>query len=144
MEDEIYTELVILSHKLTPGQLNMTLGIKCDESHMIGDLRKHTIIHEKENAWAIKSRLPRNAPLKEHITHLLERVSPITEKIKNIAEQPDVEVEFVCIIFTSNRPAMFFTKEQVATICAMGASIDIDLYLLPRRQKKVTNKTDPV
>jgi hypothetical protein len=132
MSEEFYTELVITSHTLTPTDLNLILGIECDEGHVIGDLRKPTIIREKENAWTIYSRISRDNTLEKHIYDLLERVTPIIDKVGNLANRPDVEVFFTCVIYTSNRPTMFFTKEQVATIYAMGASIDIDLYFLPR------------
>ena len=131
MKDEFSARLDIISHSITPEELNNTLGMTCDESHYIGDLRKNTIIHEKENDWTIKSRLPRTSPLEDHIVDLLERISPITDKIRSVADKSDVEIEVICVIFTSERPAIFFTKEQVKTIYEMGASIDIDLYWVP-------------
>lgn len=131
MKDEFSAKLGIFSKTVTPDQLNSFLGIKCDKGYLIGDLRKPSIIREKENAWIVYSRLSRYAPLEQHIKDVLERVSPIKGRIGEISSRPDVEVEFGCSVHTANRPAMFFTRQQVADICAMGASIDIDLYLLP-------------
>lgn len=131
MIDEFNAKLGIFSTKLTPNELDSILGIKCDKSYLIGDRRGNTIIHEKENGWIVYSRVSRNAPLLDHICDVIERISPIKEKIGNVARQPDVEVEFGCTVRTRNRPAIFFTKEQIKVIHAMGASIDIDLYLLP-------------
>ncbi|MFC1941653.1 DUF4279 domain-containing protein [Chloroflexota bacterium] len=141
MSDEIYAELVILSDTLTPDQVNSCLDMKYDKSHLKGDTIQPSTIRTKRNAWIIYSRVPRNTPLQAHIEDLLDRVSPIIQKIRNIADQPNVEVEFNCVVSTIDRPAMFFTKEQVAAICKMGASIDIDLYLQPRQQAKL--KTNP-
>jgi hypothetical protein len=135
MEDEFYTKLGIYSPNLTPDQINTILGMKSDKSYLTGEIIKPSIIRHKTNGWIIYSRLSRNIPLEEHVKDLIKRVTPIVEMIKQLVERPDIEVEFGCIIYTSDRPAIFFTKEQIATISSMGASIDIDLYLLPEKDE---------
>lgn len=132
MKDESYTTLGIFSHTLTPDQLNSMLGMKCDRGYVVGDVRKPTIIREKENGWIIRSRLPRNAPLEKHVNDMLERVEPIKKIVRQLADQPDVEVQFRCVVETSSgNPGMFLSRRQVADICEMGASLDIDTYVLP-------------
>lgn len=131
MKDEFHAKLGIFSVTLPPDQISAFLGMKCDKGYHIGDRRGGTTIYEKENAWLVYSRIPRYAPLQDHVSDILERVSPVVEKIGGMAKQADVEVEFGCIVHTSDRPAMFFTKEQITAICKMGASLDIDLYVFP-------------
>ena len=131
MREEFKAKLGIFSATLTPDKLDSILGMKCDKGYLIGDRRGNTIIHEKENGWIVYSRVSRSAPLQDQICDVIERISPIKEMIGNIAKQPGVEVEFGCAIRMRNMPAIFFTKEQIAVIHAMGASIDIDLHLLP-------------
>jgi hypothetical protein len=131
MSDEFYTYIALLSNSMTPDYIDSIIGMKCDESHRIGDLRKPTIIKEKENAWIIKSRLARNMSLQDHITDLIFRVSPIKEKISYLATQHDIKTYFVCVIFTSQRPSLFFTPEQLETIYKIKAQLDIDLYFIP-------------
>ena len=135
MSEEVFSELGIFSQTLTPDQVNSILGIKCDKSYLIGDLREHTIIREKKNGWIVRSRLPRSFALEEHVADVLTRVSPAIDKIRHMAEQADVAVQFGCVIYTRQRPALNFSKEVVATICSLGASIDIDLYLLPEEDE---------
>ena len=136
MNEEFYTELVVTSRTLTPEHLNSVLGMRFDKGYHTGDVRGRSTIKSKENSWIIYSRISRNLPLENHIKDLLEGVSPISEKIRTVADQSDFEVIFGCIIYTRDRPALFFTKEQVATIYRMGAGIDIDLYFLPKRRNK--------
>jgi hypothetical protein len=131
MSEEYYSELIITSKTITPAQISNLLGMQYDKSHVIGDLRKHTIIREKENAWILESHLSRSISINEHIGELLERVTPIIEKIGQLINQSDIEVQFGCVIFTSKRPRLSFSKEQVVSISKMGASIDVDLYLMP-------------
>ncbi len=140
MTNEFYTRLGIYSKTLTPSQVNSILGIKCDKGYRVGDIRKPTTIREKENGWVIKSRLSREVPLADHIKDLLERTSPMMDKIRRLADQPDVKVEFSCVVFTSERPEINFLKEEVAAICSIGASLDIDLYILPEEEKVVAGQ----
>ena len=132
MKDEFYAKLGIFSDTLKPDEKISILGINCEKGYLKGDLRGRTIIREKQNGWIIYSQVPRDAPLTDHIQDLLERVSPIIEKISGIAKQPDTEVELGCVIHASEEPPLFFTKSQVATLCQMGASIDVDLYFWQR------------
>ena len=136
MSDEIYAELVISSENLTPDQINTLIDIKYDKSYLKGDTIHPSIIRVKRNAWIMCSRVNRNAPLQAHVEDILNRVFSKIVNFKELAEQHDVEVDFNCVVNTLDRPAMFFTKEQVAAIYKMGASIDIDLYILPRKQRK--------
>jgi hypothetical protein len=136
MKDEFYAKLGISSRTLTPDQINSTLGIKCDKCHLIGDRRGGTIIREKENGWFIYSRIPRDAPLQDHIKDILERVAPVVEKIGSMANQPETEVELGCVIHAIEEPPLFFTKEQIAIMCEMGACIDVDLYFWQRASEE--------
>jgi hypothetical protein len=140
MSDEIYTELVIFSDTLIPDQINTFLGMTCDKSRLKGDTIGRSIIRAKSNEWIIYSRVPRNTPLSNHIEDLLDRVSPVIEKIRNLVDRADIEVELNCVIYVADSPAMFFTREQVATIGKMGAGVDIDLYILPKKRGRPKTK----
>jgi hypothetical protein len=144
MKDEYYTELVVLSQTLNPEQLNAIVGMNCDKSRLAGASIGSSLIRARKNTWIIYSRLPRDLHIENHIEDLLKRVSPITDKIRRLADQPDVEVVFGCVIYTREQPAMDFNREQVAAICDLGARIDIDLYFLPRRRKNIITRTDPI
>jgi hypothetical protein len=134
MCEEYYSELIITSNTITPIQISNILGILYDECHLVGDLRKNTIIQEKENVWIIRSHLLRSISINEHINELLERISPTIERIGELATQHEIRVQFSCVIFTSTRPPLSFSREQVVLISKLGANIDIDLYLLPDEQ----------
>jgi hypothetical protein len=134
MGGEFYAKLGIFSTTLTPSELDSIIGIRCDKGYIIGDLRGHTIIREKENGWIVYSRISRDASLESHVKDLLERVGPVVDKIRNIADQPGTEVELGCVIHSKEEPPLFFTKEMIATLCQMGASVDVDLYFYDRRK----------
>jgi hypothetical protein len=124
---EFKAKLGIFSQNLKPEDLNSILGIHCDKGYLKGDLRG-PIIREKENGWIIYSRIPKYAPLKEHINDILARVSQVTDKIRDLADKPDVKMEFGCTIHADESPPLDFDKEIVAALCQIGARIDVDLY----------------
>lgn len=128
LKTKFYAHSGIFSPTLSPEEINSILGISCDEGYHTGDQRGKTIIHEKENGWMIFSQVPRKPPMEDHIKNILDRVSPITDKIRTLSERSDVSVQLGLVIYTEDRPALFFTKEQVRAICDIGASIDVDIY----------------
>jgi len=126
--DEIIVRLKIISNRQTPEQITDTVGLACDKFWRIGDKRGKTIIVEKNNGWVLNSSLPKSASLEAHIESLLERLSPFATKIHMFAEH-DV-VEFSCVIYAANPPALNFSKEVVQNISLLGASLDVDLFLI--------------
>ncbi len=133
MAHEFYAKLGIFSKTLTFDQVNSILGIKCDKGYKIENIvRPHGIVYRKENQWFVYSRIPKRNPLEEHVNDLLSRVSSAIDKISVLAEQPDTEVELSCVFHSKEAPPLFFTKEVIATLCKMRASIDVDMYFWER------------
>jgi hypothetical protein len=140
---EFYARLGIYSPTLTIDQISSFIGLKCDRSQTKGDLqRPHGIIHIQNNSWFIFSQLPRDAPLEDHVNNVLERVSSVVDKIRIVADQSGNDVELSCVIHSKDKSPLNFTKETIAAICRMGASIDIDLYFF-ERSWKVDTGVDP-
>ena len=131
-KDEFYTKLGIFSDSLSHEQISSILGIKCDKGYNKGDRRGNTIIYEKENGWIIFSQISRDLPLIEHVKNVLERISPVIEKVKALEEKPGIEVELGCVIHAKKEPPIFFTKDVILALSKIGASIDIDLYFWQR------------
>ena len=126
---ESYVRLKILSDHINAEQITNTVGIDCDRSWSKGELRPKTQIKEKQNGWVLNSGLDKSDSLEEQIKSLLSRVNGISNKIKELSEDSIIEVS--CAIYTSESPPLYFDKELVKRIEALGANLDIDLYLLP-------------
>jgi hypothetical protein len=132
VKDEFYTKLGIYSMILKPDEIDSLLGLSCDKSYIKDEHRGHSKIQEKENGWIIYSQISRELPLNLHIENLLKRISSFSDKVREIAGYQETEVEFSCIIHAKEEPPLFFTKEQVSILAAIGASIDIDIYYWQR------------
>jgi hypothetical protein len=129
MQDQFSAKIGIFSETITPDRISEIVGIKPDKIYIKGDRRGKSSIKQKENGWIIYSRIRRDSPLQDHISDLFERIYNKTDEIAEITKQPNTEVELGCTVWSSDRPPLYFTKEQISIISKIQASLDIDLYL---------------
>jgi hypothetical protein len=128
MTDEIIVRLKVTSASRTPEQISDATGILCDHSWRIGEKRGKTSIIEKTNGWILNSKMPKNAPLEAHIEELLGRLIVRADRIRALSEQETVE--FSCVIYASTPPSLNFNKSVIQRVCQLGASLDVDLFLM--------------
>ena len=129
MEEKTIVRLKIVSSNLTPKEISAAIGLRCNKSWRPGDRRGRTIIRETTNGWILNSGLTEASSLEEQISHLLNRLEPSAEKLRALSEQESVELS--CVIYASASPALNFSKSTIDQISRIGASLDIDLYLIP-------------
>ena len=128
MTDEIIVRSKVTSASRTPEQISDATGILCDHSWRIGEKRRKTILVEKTNGWVLNSKMPKNAPLEAHIEELLGRLLVHADRIRALSEQETVE--FSCVIYASAPPSLNFNKSVIQRVCQLGASLDMDLFLM--------------
>ena len=126
-DDEATARLKIISSKRTPEMITDVVGLNSDRSWRVGDKRPHTIIEEKNYGWVIDSGLLKTNSMEQHVRALLERVAPYKNAIKQLSR--DDSVEFSCVLYTHETPALNFNASTIDQIGQLGASLDIDLYL---------------
>lgn len=126
--DEVIVRLVIRSQDLSPEEITSAVGLRCDQSWVSGQRRGPTIILQTDNGWVVGSGLPRTSPLEDHVDSLLRRLAPIAEKVKELSTRNAVEVSVV--IYAENEPALSFESRTLNVLAGMGASLDIDLYIM--------------
>lgn len=137
MTDEVIVRLKIVSDLRTPEEITEALGVECSKSWRKGDKRANTVIVEKHNGWLLDSALPRSAPLESHIDSLLKRLSPHVEKIKKLSRNDDVELS--CVVYASSPPPLNFPKPMIHQLGEMGASLDVDLYVMGEKSDLAEN-----
>jgi hypothetical protein len=128
MTDEIIVRLKVTSASRTPEQISDATGILCDHSWRIAEKRGKTILVEKANGWVLNSKMPKNAPLEAHIEELLGRLLVHADRIRALSEQETVE--FSCVVYASAPPSLNFNKSVIQRVCQLGASLDVDLFLM--------------
>ena len=128
MISEIFVRLKVSSVSRTPEQISDVTGFLCDHSWRIGEKRGKTIIIEKTNGWILNSKMPKNAPLEVQIEELLGRLIVHADRIRALSEHETVELS--CVVYASAPPSLNFNKSVIQRVCQLGASLDIDLYLI--------------
>lgn len=128
LEAENHVALKIRSELLSPSDMEDLIGLKADKSWKTGDFRGKSKIQEKMNGLLIGSRLGKSEDLENHILDLLSRITGHEAAIKKLSSANKVELS--CAIYAGQVPALYFEKEVINKIAEIGASFDIDLYLV--------------
>lgn len=128
MAQETLVRLKITSATYTPGAITSATGLQCDKSWHAGDTRKPTTIVEKDNGWILNSGLSEAASLDEHMESLLGMIEPAKEVIRSFSATDSVELSIV--IYAPSPPALNFPYSIINRAAELGASIDIDLYII--------------
>lgn len=122
--------LKIISPARTPEEINTLVGIECEKSWRIGDLRGKSAIKEKKHGWILNSDMAESASLEAHAEALLDRLNPCAIGIEALSRESDTVVEFSCVIYSKETPALNFGRDVIQKISHLGAALDIDLYML--------------
>jgi hypothetical protein len=93
-----------------------------------GDRRAGSSVVERENGYEFLAKGQPEASIDEQATALLARLEPIVERIPLGAYD---FVQLTCVVYSASPPAINFSAEVVAKLGRLGASIDVDLYLMP-------------
>jgi len=128
MPNETIVRLRILTNLHQPGEVSKLIGISCDASWKKGEPRtKGATIKHVKNAWILNSGCPASTPLDDQLIALLDRLKPALTEIRNLG--PENEIELSCVLYSDTTPALNFSPAIIQAVAAMGASLDIDLYL---------------
>ncbi len=129
MSQDIRVRWVVTSRELDPEEIAVRLGLPAEFAWRIGELRPHTIIRETNHGWTVGSGLNRSAALECHVEALLRILEPRAVHLKDMADQ--VAVMLSCVIYAESPPALNFEPDVIRRLAGLGASLDIDLYIIP-------------
>jgi len=127
---ETIVRLKIRSMDHTPEDITALLKLEPSKVWRIGEARVPGLaIMEKQNIWLLDSGLTRAHDLDGHLHALLDRISSCHAELTELSKCNSVEVS--AVLYTNERPAIYFDPSMIGTFGAIGASLDIDLYILP-------------
>ena len=122
--------LKILSPTRLPEEINSLLGVQCDKSWRTGDFRANTKIQEKTYGWILNSGMGESESLEAQVEALLKRLRPCAKEIEALSREHETTVEFSCVVYSAETPALHFDRSVVQEVSRLGAALDIDLYIL--------------
>ena len=120
--------LKILSESRTPESIENLLGLPADSCWHVGDKRAKTTIIENVNGWVLNSGLPETDSLEHQCKALLTKLKDCGDRVKSLSVEDTVVVS--CVIYSSAQPALYFDGSVIAQIAALGADLDLDVYIL--------------
>jgi len=138
MSDEVRVKLTIASNELSGKDITALIGIEADQIQVRGEMNKVGTKPYAQHVWRIRSQhhLVSTEPLWQQmegcISELLDRLRPSVPAIRKLSAENMVEVGIY--VFARDVPSLGFSKEQVETIAALGASVDIDVVLYSKSE----------
>lgn len=129
---------VAVSYSLTgnfdPGRVTRLLDFEPTRTWRAGDPVGNRGITRKDNGWVVEIQKAETLDVAEPLGKLLEMLKPrLTELYLETAKQGLVAI-LTCAVYVDAKdgaaPAMHFPRETIAQLHEMGASLDVDLYVL--------------
>src|SRR4051812_16363497 len=128
-DPSIFAYLEIRDFACPPDEITVRLGIVPSLSWSEGDHIPNPARPNPTSGWRLQSPLPDRHDLEVHALWLLDRAPPRID-LAGLTSRWSVGLSFA--VYVSGRtPAMFFQNATLARIVALGATLDIDLYVLP-------------
>jgi hypothetical protein len=127
MKTRSQARLKIIGTGLGPEAITSQLGLRPDRVRRAGEVRPRTTIVEKTDLWEIHSDVPEDYALAEHIESVLRKISPVAERIKDIARSHAVLLS--CIVHSPSEPALALNQESIQLLAKIQGEVDFDLYI---------------
>lgn len=119
--------LRLMSDTLEPEFLAAGLSTTVDARWRKGDQRANELLTHAENGVEIQAPGGGKGDLDEQLGLLMERVRPDVEHIRGLGCD---SVQLAVIVYDSRPAGYHFDPEMIELLGRMGASIDVDQYLV--------------
>jgi hypothetical protein len=129
MRPKFHVSLVILDedeHDL-PEEITRRTGILPSRTWRKGEVKAKTILKHKDNGWELKSSLPLESPLTEHINSLLATIEPMRQELKGFTSK-HFSLLACAVYFDEETPELHLGNELISQLAMLNLSLDIDLY----------------
>lgn len=127
---EVYVRLIASSETFSPDEIFNRLGVRGDNYWCTGELRRGTLLREKDNGLAFNSTAAKDSDLDSHIRSFADLLAGSELKFGDFSRIPGCAVHISCSIYFRDIPPLSFDSDLVGWMEAIGASLDIDLYPL--------------
>ncbi|MGD8451027.1 MAG: DUF4279 domain-containing protein [Phycisphaerae bacterium] len=129
MGTSISVSFDVAGFECAPEELTRRIGIVPGYTRVAGMPLPHAgHLHYKTSRWGIKSQVPSEEPLDAHVDSVMERLTPVSERLREVCR--GLHVSLICgmIIDGGDRPAVGFEASVIRELAKWGALIDVDLY----------------
>src|SRR6266508_874114 len=134
-ESDWGASLILRGPTLDPDEVTNRLGMRPSRARAPGILSPVTGRPYPDGAWIVESDQPPWAPLDAHVAAVLSRVAGLWHELKGLAAEHSAGLSCVVHSFGGDTPTIGFDPVDVRRLAELGAWIDVDLYVEPRRTK---------
>jgi hypothetical protein len=131
MQPRFHVSLRVIDDEYTdlPEEITNQTGISPSETWCKGELKPRTTMQYKDNGWELKSGLPLEASLADHVNFLLSAVGPAREQLMSFTKK--YYSELACAVyFSEGSPEIHFDNDLLRQIAEMNLNIDLDIYCI--------------
>jgi hypothetical protein len=122
----------VIGHGFDPHALTEALGVEPTKTWRTGEVTRQSGRPYKHDGWSIRSDEVDSLDLQEVALPMLKRLLPVAGPLVQFCEKLALEVQFSCAVYVEDdqMPAISLDRETVQMLCALGASLDVDVLNL--------------
>jgi hypothetical protein len=125
--NEVMVSLNLTSKERLPEEVSVLTGLRQTKMWRAGDVIEGATRLYSCNGWSLESGLGSGADLESHILFLIKTIRPAIMALKELSENWDIELD--CSVYAKSYVSpLYFNREVVQVLAAIGAQVDIDLY----------------
>ena len=135
LKNEYAAWFILLGFECSPDDITQKLGVEPTETRLKGEMReigegKHRREKENiENAWILRSELPRNTPIEKHIENLLNKIAPHKQNFIDVAKS--YVFQFNCAIYYYEaNPGILLSPTILKKAGELNIPLSFDIYCL--------------
>lgn len=131
MQPKFHVSLIILDDKDVdlPEEVVKQTGISPSTSWHKGEVKPGTSMQYSDNGWELKSSLPLESSLVDHINFLLSAVRPVQEQLLSLTKKY-YSILSCAIYFGEESPEVHLDNELLRQIGELNLKFDLDLYCI--------------
>jgi Domain of unknown function (DUF4279) len=119
----------ITEFEVDPQQITQDIGLQPTRVWQKGDRIHNTNAKRSQSGWELKSELPSEQNVVDHIRFLVTKFWDIKENLEKI-ETSKMGIYCALYIYNGDRPCFFIDNEITRKLGLLNFILDIDLYAL--------------
>ena len=127
MRPKVYVSLIIVDEKMDPSEITRLPGIEPYRIWHNGEIRPKTNILEKESGWELKSPLPPEITVIEHVSSLLSAIEHSIPRLKEFTLKHKALLA-CAIYFQDELPEIHLDAGTTRLLADLNLALDVDLY----------------
>lgn len=127
MQPESHVSILITDENSSPEEITRLTGLQPTNIWYKGQAIPKTGLLKKANGWQLKSTLPLQSPLADHVNYLLTMVEPFSNQLR-IFTGKYFSLLACAIYFDEHAPEVYLDPQVIAKLADLNLGLDIDLY----------------